>query len=273
MALSLGLSVSAWGQGSFCGAVGTPGCNAVHCDSSAIIGWATECTVVRGPVDIINPDGPLARYGQEEYGIGPAGTITTKDHHALVTYYGNGQPVSIDNPCPTLTTKDRMAKVTFIQNEYSGGGQLSDINSPNPAVMTTPKQKLVSCFLMNPQYESAGGSVNKPCFTLIARMDKMPPYLISAEEGVGIQILDSDSPMIVKIAKRLKKITLALGFFLPKITSAARNISAKMQNWFKKKLQRNMATRQVLRSFARAFPLQNRSRGRSQASFSRPRKR
>ena len=77
MALSLGLSVSAWGQGSFCGAVGTPGCNAVHCDSSAIIGWATECTVVRGPVDIVNPDGPLARYGQEEYGIGPAGTITT----------------------------------------------------------------------------------------------------------------------------------------------------------------------------------------------------
>lgn len=130
---------------------------------------------------------------------GPAGTITTKDHHALVTYYGNGQPVSVEKPCPTLTTKDRMAKVTFIQNEYSGGGQLSDINSPNPAVMTTPKQKLVSCFLMNPQYESAGGSVNKPCFTLIARMDKMPPYLISTEDGVGIQIYDDDSPMTVKI--------------------------------------------------------------------------
>ena len=77
IALSLGLSMSAWGQGSFCGAVGTPGCNAVHCDSSAIIGWATGCTVVRGPVDIVDPDGPHVRYGSEEYGIGPAGTITT----------------------------------------------------------------------------------------------------------------------------------------------------------------------------------------------------
>ncbi len=77
MALSLGLTLSAWGQGSFCGAVGTPGCNAIHCDSSVIIGWATGCTVERGPVDIVNPDGPRARYGNEEYGIGPAGTITT----------------------------------------------------------------------------------------------------------------------------------------------------------------------------------------------------
>ena len=77
MALSLGLTASVWGQGSFCGAVGTPRCNAVHCDSSAIIGWATGCTVVRGPVDIVNPDGPHVRFGEEEYGIGPAGTITT----------------------------------------------------------------------------------------------------------------------------------------------------------------------------------------------------
>ena len=130
---------------------------------------------------------------------GPAGTITCKYHHALITYYGNGQPVSVDVPSPTLTTKDKIAKVSFIANEYSAGGQLSDIEKPNPAVMTTPKQKLVSCFLMNPQYGSAGGSVNKPCFTLIARMDKMPPYLISTEDGVGIVINEDDSPTTVKI--------------------------------------------------------------------------
>ena len=106
---------------------------------------------------------------------------------------------SVGEPCPTLLEKDRMAKVTFIANEYTGGGQLSDLDHPNPAVLTTPKQKLVSCFLMNPQYGSAGGSVDKPCFTLIAGMDKMPPYLIATDEGVGIQIFDSDSPMTVKI--------------------------------------------------------------------------
>lgn len=130
---------------------------------------------------------------------GPAGTITCRDHHALITYYGNGQSVSIDAPSPTLTTKDRIAKVTFIANEYSGGGQLSDIERPNPAVMTTPKQKLVNCFLMNPQYFSKGSSVDNPCFTLIARMDKMPPYLISTKEGTGIQIYENDTPMTVKI--------------------------------------------------------------------------
>ena len=137
----------------------------------------------------------------------PAGTITCIDHHALITYYGNGQAVSIDRPAPTVPTHDRFAKVTFIANEYSGGGQLGDINSPNPAVMTTPKQKIVTAFLLNPQYRSAGGSVEKPCFTLIARMDKMPPYLIQTEEGIGIEVYESDSPM----TRRIKEFMAAYG--------------------------------------------------------------
>lgn len=129
----------------------------------------------------------------------PAGAVTCVDHHALITYYGNGQAVPIDEPAPTLTTEDRLAKVTFIANEYSGGGQLGDINSVNPAVLTTPKQKLVSAFLMNPQYQSKGGSIDNPCFTLIARMDKMPPYLVQTEQGIGIEVYDTDSPMTRKI--------------------------------------------------------------------------
>lgn len=53
---------------------------------------------------------------------------------------------------------------------------------------------------MNPQFQSAGGSVDNPAFTLIARMDKMPPYLITAEGGaLGIEVYDTDSPMTVKI--------------------------------------------------------------------------
>ena len=75
--LSLGLGLSAMGQGSFCGAVGTPDCNAIRFDSSIVAAWATGCTVVRGPVDIVNPDGPRVFYGEDEYGIGPASTTTT----------------------------------------------------------------------------------------------------------------------------------------------------------------------------------------------------
>jgi len=134
----------------------------------------------------------------------PAGTVTTIDHHAFVTaYYGNGFNSSIDCPAPTVTTKDRISLVStkFIANEYSGGGQLSSIEQPSPAVLTNPKQKIVSAqYLMNPQYQSNGGSIDNPCFTLIARMDKMPPYLITTKEGaVGIAIYESDSPWTRKV--------------------------------------------------------------------------
>lgn len=134
----------------------------------------------------------------------PAGAVTCKDHHSFVTaFYGNGFNRSLNEPAPTATGKDRFALVTtqFYQNEYSGGGQLSSIDQPNPALLTKPKNALVSVkqYLMNPQFESAGGSIDNPCFTLIARMDKMPPYLISTKEGVGIAVYDSDSPMTVQI--------------------------------------------------------------------------
>lgn len=135
----------------------------------------------------------------------PAGTITTIDHHAFISvHYGNGFNTSCDSPAATLTTKDRMALVSchFMANEYSGGGQVTSIEQPNPAVLINPKQKLVSCkrFLMNPQFTSKGGSVDAPCFTLIAGMDKMPPYLVTTKAGeVAIAIYETDSPMTVKI--------------------------------------------------------------------------
>lgn len=131
----------------------------------------------------------------------PAGTITTRDHHAIITYYGNGAAHDIDHPAPTVTTKDRLAKITFIANEYSGGGQLGSIEAPNPSVLTTPKQKLVTadCFLYNPSYKSKGSSVDEPCFTIVARMDKVPPYLIQTEQGLGIEVYDTDSPMTRQI--------------------------------------------------------------------------
>jgi DNA (cytosine-5)-methyltransferase 1 len=121
----------------------------------------------------------------------------------------NGQPnqkvnaVSVDVPAPTLTVKDRLCLVSpkFIVNEYSGGGQRSSVDEACPAILTQPKQKVVSCsFLMNPQYFNAGGSVDNPCFTLIARMDKMPPYLISAKAGqIAIEVYNDDSEPVRRV--------------------------------------------------------------------------
>lgn len=170
--------------------------------------------------------------------IEPAGTITCKDHHAFVSaYYGNGNNYSVESPAPAILTKDHLALVTpFFMNYYSGGGQLGGVDEPCPAITTVPKQRivtpvfidqqfgassaasiekplgaittnpkysLVTCkgksFLMNPQFASAGVSVDSPCFTLIARMDKKPPYFVNTEEGIGICIKEGDSPMTVKI--------------------------------------------------------------------------
>lgn len=133
----------------------------------------------------------------------PAGTITCRDHHAFVSaHYGNGYNTSVDAPAPTLTCKDRLGLVTsnFLVNEYSCGGQTSDIDKPCPALLTNPKQKVVSAqYLMNPQFANKGGSIDKPCFTLIARMDKMPPYLVSTKEGLAIEVYETDSPATIQI--------------------------------------------------------------------------
>lgn len=132
----------------------------------------------------------------------PAGTITTIDHHAFISaYYGNGHNItSVHQPSPTVTTKDRLSLVqSFFMNQYSGGGQSSSIDKPCPAVTTTPKQNLVT-------------TVNDPCFTLIARMDKRPPYVVECSregntpsfmrntpEGLVYEIYSTDSEMTVKI--------------------------------------------------------------------------
>ena len=163
----------------------------------------------------------------------------------LTAYYGNGFNSSVAAPAPTVTTKDRfqLVRPRFIMNQYTGGGQCSDLEKPSPAITSVPKQNLITChswiynphfgnggnslaqplptitanrkwhYLMNPQYESKGGGIDVPCFTLIARMDKQPPYLITTEhdgnklpsfirkEGnvLVYEIYDTDAPIVAKI--------------------------------------------------------------------------
>lgn len=121
-----------------------------------------------------------------------------------LTYIGNIHSINV--PSPTITTKDRLAYINcepFIYMQY-GHGYSVNTNIPASAVTTTPKHNLVSIchkhYLMNPQFSSSGGSIEKPCFTLIARMDKMPPYLVATEPGrISIKIYETDSPMTIKI--------------------------------------------------------------------------
>lgn len=154
----------------------------------------------------------------------PSPVVTTKDRLSyispkfLCSYNFNDAGKDINAPCPTLLTKDRLSLLSprFIANEYSGGGQHTCIEETCPAILTNPKQKLITChpwvmntnfanvgsqvdepaltitanrkwhYLMNPQFASSGSSVDDPCFTLIARMDKRPPHIVSLNTVIDL---------------------------------------------------------------------------------------
>jgi len=140
----------------------------------------------------------------------PCGTVTTKDRFAMVTtkvqslmtYNSPGLNSPISEPCGTVMTKDRFALITskFIDEQY-GNSRAVSIDKPCGALLTNPKQRLVSAqWLLNPQYNNKGASIEKPCFTLIARMDKAPPYLLQSSFGYSkIRIDESDTETMIKL--------------------------------------------------------------------------
>lgn len=168
----------------------------------------------------------------------PSPTVTTKDRFNLVTpdfmmnyYSGGGHLSDLNNPSPAIlsTPKQRVISCKFIDQQF-GNSKPAGTGQPLGALTANPKYNLISCrpwvmntnfnnvgssieepsqvitanrkhhYLMNPQFSSAGGNVEDPCFTLIARMDKMPPYLVCTEFGeIAIEIYETDSPMTRKI--------------------------------------------------------------------------
>lgn len=139
----------------------------------------------------------------------PMGTILSGNTHNIVktvhlnTYYGNSGLHSADAPSPTLTTKDRVAivKSHFLDQQYSNSLPAS-IEVPSGTLTTVPKLSLVNVqqWLLNPQFSSKGSSIEDPCFTLIARMDKKPPYIVAAETSQGVIVIyENDSSVMVRI--------------------------------------------------------------------------
>lgn len=135
----------------------------------------------------------------------PCATVTTKDRFNYVhpkflcSYNFKDSGKTLLGPCPTLLTKDRLALVScnFLDMQY-GNSRCSSIEQPAGTVVQNPKHSLITCnrwlmntsfsnvgsslsepspvvtanrkwhYLVNPQYTSAGGSIDSPCFTLIA---------------------------------------------------------------------------------------------------------
>jgi len=167
----------------------------------------------------------------------PSPTITTQNRISvvqafMVQYHGKGISVSIDGPATTITTRDRLAFIKtsqFIDRQFSNS-QPSSIDEPIGSILPVPKSNLVSSnsylidqsygnksrtldapaptvlacrknhYLVNPQFNSTGLCIENPCFTLIARMDKRPPYLVSVLTGKSVIVIyPSDSEYLVKI--------------------------------------------------------------------------
>lgn len=165
-----------------------------------------------------------------------APTLVTKDKLAFVAaYYGNGDNVSsVESPAPTLSTKDRLAIVEsqfWIDKQFTSGTKDQSIDQPSGAILPTDKHRIVEAeswvmntsfnnvgsdlqspapvitanrkqfYLVNPQWGiNKGSSIETPAPTIIARMDKAPPYLVSTEDGVlAIEVMEADSDIMVKI--------------------------------------------------------------------------
>ena len=75
------------GAGPFCGIVGTEGCTAIAANSSAILGWATACTLDLGPQNISVDGSPLVSYHTAEDAIGPC---TMNDNLSVVSLGDGG---------------------------------------------------------------------------------------------------------------------------------------------------------------------------------------
>lgn len=135
--------------------------------------------------------------------VSTQGRLSLVQPEFLVKYHGNGKNYkSLDEPASTLSTKDRLGFVQaeFLHKYYRGENNHSSIEAPAGTLMTSDKHSLVTCYLMNPQWGNTNSwSVERPCFTLIARMDKAPPYLVQLEEGIGIEVYETDSPYTRKI--------------------------------------------------------------------------
>jgi len=136
----------------------------------------------------------------------PGPSLTTKDKHSLVTtqfihkHYGSDRNhQSIQAPAGTVTQNPKFDLVTvspwLMDTNFNNVGK--SVDEVGPTILSCRKQH----YLINPQYNyEVGRSIDDPCFTLIARMDKAPPHLVTVESGaVAIAIYDTDSEYTRKI--------------------------------------------------------------------------
>lgn len=140
----------------------------------------------------------------------PAGSIMPNDKHCMVQAFLDRQfsqgtrHQSINEPAGSILTVPKMnlihAKGPFVlkwnsASKKSAKNASHSVDEPCHTVTTQNRLGVVQAkgnFLMNPQFSSKGGSVEDPCFTLIARMDKRPPSLVQTAHGTQTPKISPD---------------------------------------------------------------------------------
>lgn len=161
--------------------------------------------------------------------------FVTCEHFIQKYYSSGGQHNSIHEPASTLTVKDRLNKVTAIP--FKDDGQHQSIENPAGTIMTNDKHNLVTAdkwimathrpgdeshphshslenpsptltasrhhhYLVNPLwFNTAAGSIEEPCWVIVARQDKAPLGLITMKTGgpIAIPIYEDDCEWTVKL--------------------------------------------------------------------------
>lgn len=128
--------------------------------------------------------------------------VTVKEAFITKVYSANNNTKvnkgsSVKEPAPTVTSQSgRTSLVQGFIVDANYKGHSKGLDEPAATVLACRKHH----YIVNPQYSSNGSNINDPCFTIIARMDKKPPYLVCAETGeVNIVIYEDDSPMTKKL--------------------------------------------------------------------------
>lgn len=147
-------------------------------------------------------------------------------------YTGENTAKSLDEPCPAVTTvpHEALIKATFIDQQYGKSDPIS-VDDPVGALTNNPKNNLVQaeCFIVPQNFDNGPvsidepmqtitanrkhhylvnpmwgvkqvASIENPMFTLISRMDKMPPYLVTTVQGyMAIEVYQEDPPVVVRL--------------------------------------------------------------------------
>lgn len=122
----------------------------------------------------------------------PCSSITCKDRVGLINteqfvslQYSDGkQEQSTEDPASAITCnpKHRLVSAEFIDQQYSQSKPAS-IDDPAGAITVNPHLALVSAeaFVLDPQWFGMSRGIEEPHRTIIARQDKSPSSLVSAQ--------------------------------------------------------------------------------------------